>query len=100
MLCIEKKIVPLQLVNFKMLETENIEYKSVWMNGFLRWICGFTNVQGDTFYIDKGDNGNVTGVNNAKDNVPMSFVKTENLDEKICSLFRKKVVEKLVTKLI
>ena len=47
-------------------ETQNIEYKSVWKNEYLKWICGFANAQGGTLYIGKDDNGNVVGVKNAK----------------------------------
>jgi len=47
-------------------ETRNIEYKSVWKDEYLKWICGFANAQGDTLYIGKNDNGNVVGVKNAK----------------------------------
>jgi len=49
-----------------MLETQNIEYKSVWKDEYLKWICGFANAQGGTLFIGKDDNGNVVGVNNAK----------------------------------
>ncbi|MEN6619740.1 MAG: ATP-binding protein [Rikenellaceae bacterium] len=47
-------------------ETQNIEYKSVWKDEYLKWICGFANAQGGTLYIGKDDNGNVVGVKNAK----------------------------------
>lgn len=47
-------------------ETQNIEYKSVWKNEYVKWICGFANAQGGTLYIGKDDNGNVVGVKNAK----------------------------------
>ena len=49
-----------------MSESQNIEYKSVWRDEFLRWICGFANAQGGTLYIGKDDNGNVAGIKNAK----------------------------------
>jgi len=49
-----------------MSETQNIEYKSVWRDEFLRWICGFANAQGGTLYIGKDDNGNVVGIKHAK----------------------------------
>lgn len=42
-----------------MYETQNIEYKSVWKVEYLKWICGFTNVQGGTIFIGKDDNGEV-----------------------------------------
>ena len=56
----------MHFIIFDMQETQNIEYKSVWRDDFLRWICGFANAQGGTLYIGKDDNGNVVGVNNAK----------------------------------
>lgn len=49
-----------------MSETQNIEYKSVWKDEYLKWICGFANAQGGTLYIGKDDNGNVVGVKDAK----------------------------------
>ena len=49
-----------------MTETQNIEYKSVWKDEYLRWICGFANAQGGTFCIGKDDDGNILGVENAK----------------------------------
>ena len=47
-------------------ETQNIEYKSIWKDEYLRWICGFANAQGGTLVIGKDDNGNVVGVKNSK----------------------------------
>jgi len=49
-----------------MSENQNIEYKSVWKDDYLRWICGFANAQGGTLFIGKDDAGNVVGVKNAK----------------------------------
>ena len=46
-------------------ETQNIEYKSVWKDEYLKWICGFANAQGGVLYIGKDDNGNVVGIKNA-----------------------------------
>jgi len=47
-------------------ETQNIEYKSVWKDEYLRWICGFANAQGGTLVIGKDDKGTVVGVKNAE----------------------------------
>ncbi len=47
-------------------ETQNTEYKSVWRDEYLKWICGFANAQGGTLYIGKDDNGDVVGLTNAK----------------------------------
>ena len=48
-----------------MAESQNIEYKSIWKDEYLKWICGFANAQGGNIFIGKGDNGNIVGVNNA-----------------------------------
>lgn len=47
-------------------ESQNIEYKAIWKDEYLKWICGFANAQGGTIFIGKDDSGNVVGVNNAK----------------------------------
>ncbi|MDR0619394.1 MAG: putative DNA binding domain-containing protein [Bacteroidales bacterium] len=49
-----------------MSETQNIEYKSLWHDEYLKWICGFANAQGGKLYIGKDDNGKVVGVKNFK----------------------------------
>jgi len=49
-----------------MAETQIIEYKSVWRDEYLKWICGFANAQGGTLFIGKDDNGRVVGINGAK----------------------------------
>jgi ATP-dependent DNA helicase RecG len=47
-------------------EQQNIEYKSVWKDEYLKWICGFANAQGGTLVIGKNDAGNIVDVKNAK----------------------------------
>lgn len=47
-------------------ESQNIEYKTIWKDEYLKWICGFANAQGGTIFIGKDDSGKVVGVNNAK----------------------------------
>ena len=49
-----------------MSEHQNIEYKSIWKDEFLKWICGFANAQGGTLFIGRDDNGDVTNLKNAK----------------------------------
>jgi ATP-dependent DNA helicase RecG len=50
-----------------MTESQNIEYKTVWKDEYLKWICGFANAQGGTIYIGIDDAGNVVGVKDAKE---------------------------------
>lgn len=46
-------------------ELQNIEWKSIWKDDYLAWICGFANAQGGTLYIGKNDEGEVVGVANS-----------------------------------
>ena len=47
-------------------ESQNIEFKESWRDEYLKWICGFANVQGGMLYIGIKDNGEVCGVQDAK----------------------------------
>ena len=49
-----------------MSENQIIEYKSIWKEEYLKWICGFANAQGGTLYIGKDDLNKVVGVKNVK----------------------------------
>lgn len=46
----------------QMPELQNIEWKSIWKDDYLAWICGFANAQGGILYIGKNDEGEVVGV--------------------------------------
>ena len=45
-------------------ENQNIEYKSVWKDEYLKWICGFANSKGGNLYIGVDDTGNILGIKN------------------------------------
>ena len=47
-------------------ESQNTEYKSVWHDEYLDWVCGFANAQGGKIYIGKDDNGKTIGLTNYK----------------------------------
>ncbi|MCD6366545.1 MAG: putative DNA binding domain-containing protein [Bacteroidales bacterium] len=49
-----------------MKESQNIEYKEIWKDEYLKWICGFANAQGGIICIGKNDSGEITGLNDAK----------------------------------
>jgi ATP-dependent DNA helicase RecG len=49
-----------------MVETQNKEYKSVWRDEYLKWICGFANANGGILYIGKDDQGNNIGIRDTK----------------------------------
>ena len=48
-----------------MIEQQDIEYKSVWKDEYLKWICGFANAQGGILYIGRDDDGKIVGLRNA-----------------------------------
>ena len=47
-----------------MKENQDIEYKAIWRDECLQWICGFANAQGGTVYIGINDDGNIVGLGN------------------------------------
>ena len=47
-------------------EKHIIEYKSIWKDQWLEWICGYANADGGTLYIGIADDGSVVGLNNPK----------------------------------
>lgn len=49
-----------------MMEMQNIEWKKIWKDEYLAWICGFANAQGGKLYIGKNDSGQTVGVENSK----------------------------------
>ena len=49
-----------------MAEHQTVEYKSVWRDEYLKWLCGYANASGGRLYVGKDDNGKVIGVENAK----------------------------------
>ncbi len=48
-----------------MLENQDIEFKAIWKDEFLKWICGMANANGGIIYIGKDDRGKVIGISNA-----------------------------------
>ncbi len=49
-----------------MTENQNTEWKEVWRDEYLKWICGFANATGGVLAIGKNDQGDVVGVSNAQ----------------------------------
>ena len=53
-------------MSLKTSENQNVEFKEVWKDDYLKWISGFANAQGGKIYIGCDDNGNVVGIENSK----------------------------------
>ena len=47
-------------------ETHVIEYKRIWKDDWLEWICGFANAKGGIIDIGKDDDGQTVGLENIK----------------------------------
>lgn len=47
-------------------EHQNIEWKNVWRDEYLKWICGFANANGGKLEIGKDDAGNIIGISDAQ----------------------------------
>lgn len=61
------------------MESQNIEYKQVWKDDYLKWICGFANAQGGTIFIGIDDKGSVCGIKDVKklmEDIPNKIVTT------------------------
>lgn len=48
-----------------MKEKQNIEWKEIWKDEYLKWICGFANAKGGKIYIGKNDKGDTVGIKNS-----------------------------------
>ena len=49
-----------------MQENQNIEWKEIWKDEYLKWICGFANASGGKIFIGKNNKGKIVGLNNSK----------------------------------
>ena len=48
------------------IETQHIEFKRIWKDDYLKWICGFANSEGGQLFIGVDDSGNAVGLDNPK----------------------------------
>ena len=48
------------------IECQNVEFKRIWKDEYLKWICGFANAQGAVMCFGVDDEGNLCGLQNAK----------------------------------
>ena len=58
-------------------EDQNIEYKEIWRDEYLKWIAGFANAQGGKIFVGIDDNGKVNGIDDYKklmDEIPNKAV--------------------------
>lgn len=60
-------------------ENQKTEYKRIWKDEYLKWVCGFANAQGGKIYIGIGDDMTVFGVSNLHqqlEDIPNKIVTT------------------------
>ena len=64
---------------FFMEENQNIDYKRIWKDEYLQWICGFANAQGGKLFIGIDDDKTIVGlknVNHLLEDIPNKIVST------------------------
>jgi len=49
-----------------MTENHTVEWKAIWRDEYLRWVCGFANAEGGTLVIGRNDLGDPVGVDGAE----------------------------------
>lgn len=49
-----------------MKENQNLDFKKIWKDEYLKYVSGFANSEGGVLLIGVDDCGNVVGVDNAK----------------------------------
>lgn len=67
------------MTKMKPKECQNIEYKKVWQDEYLKWICGFANAQGAVLYFGVDDDHEVVGLDNVErllEDIPNKIVTT------------------------
>ena len=72
-------------------ETHVVEYKSIWKDEWLQWICGYANAEGGTLYIGLADSGTVVGlqnVNKLMEDIPNKIVSKLNIYPDVRQLSR------------
>jgi len=47
-------------------EQQNIEWKKIWKDEYLKWICGFANAKGGQLFIGVDDYGDIVSLENHK----------------------------------
>ncbi len=45
-----------------MIENQHVEWKEIWNDEYLKWVCGFANAQGGTMLIGVNDQGIPIGI--------------------------------------
>lgn len=72
-----------------MIENQNKEFKTIWKDEYLAWICAFANSDGGVLYIGVDDNGQVVGVQNVKKllkDIPNKIKSTLDILPKVSAL--------------
>ncbi|MFA5427422.1 MAG: RNA-binding domain-containing protein [Sulfurimonas sp.] len=53
-------------MKIQMNESQTIEFKRLWKDDYIKWVCAFANSEGGTIYIGVEDDGEIVGIDNAK----------------------------------
>lgn len=81
-------------------ESQNIEFKEIWKDEYLKQICGFANSNDGTIFIGVDDNSNIVGVSNAKKLLEDLPNKINDILGIIPDVFLEKFEEKEIIKIV
>lgn len=73
-------------------EYQKIEWKEVWHDDYLEWICGYANAYVGILYIGKDDDGNAVGLEKKKckkllESIPCKIIDTMGIVADVNLLF-------------
>ncbi len=58
-------------------ESQNIEFKQSWRDEYIKWLSAFGNTDGGKLYIGVHDDGEIKGIDNAKNYLKIYQTKYE-----------------------
>lgn len=81
-----------------MVENQDVEFKAVWKDEYLKWVCGMANSNGGTIYIGKDDKGELDKfmlerVGKRWEDLPVKNATFEDLSEEAFKVFKEKAVK-------
>ena len=72
-------------------ECQNVEFKSIWKDEYLKWICGFANAQGAVMYFGVDDDHEVVGLKDSKrllEDIPNTTAGLQARFAELCEAYR------------
>ena len=68
------------------MEKHDIDWKKIWKDEYLKWVCAFANTQGGELHIGKDNDGKVVGLDNANELLDIIPKKIRNSMGIVCEV--------------